>query len=921
MTIPTGPLAERVLILAPTLQDAQLSETLLGQAGLACKVCADIAELEGALAEGAGAILLTEELLLAPDAPRLAELLRRQPPWSDIATILLSASGVDSPSASLAMESLGNVTVLERPVRKTTLVSALKTAIRARGRQYELRDQIAALRQSEERFHIVARTVHESIWDLDLGSGRFWSSELARPLFGFEPGPDPSFEAWISRRHPEDAERVAGTFRRALEGDAATWTDEYRFLRDDGTYVAILDRGHIVRDRTGKAIRVVGAMIDMTERKRGEEARALHAAIVESSEDAIVSKTLDGTILSWNAGAERLFGYRANEAIGRSITIIIPPERRGEETAILERLRRGQRIEHFETVRRRKDGQDVVISLSLSPVLDPSGRVVGASKVARDITARRQAEETMRKQAQRLRLLLEAASILLTSDDSDVMMHALFAQVSDHLQLDAYAHWRVAEGDLMRLESSLGIPDDALVAIGQLPPDTVGATAAILAHYGLPTSSQTPLIADGRLRGVLVFAGRRAAPFDAVEQEFLRTICHYVTAAGERVRLIQQLRDTDRRKDEFLATLAHELRNPLAPVRSSLEVMRLAGDDPDIMARSRATMERQIGQMVRLIDDLLDVSRITRGRLELRTEPIRLRTVIRTALETARPLIDENGHRLIVEGPDAIDLVADPVRLAQVLSNLLNNAAKYTEPGGIIHLTTALQGSEVVITVRDTGVGIAREALPGVFDLFNQVDRTLERSQGGLGIGLTLARRLVEMHGGRIEAQSEGPGTGATFVVRLPVAPAGTAVIPLAHPVPLPVAGRRVLIADDNRDAAESMALILRMMGNDVRTANDGKEAVETAERFAPDVVLLDIGMPLLNGYDAARRIRAAGWGKELLLVALTGWGQDDDKKRAADAGFDLHFTKPLEPTELSRIVSLRRDSNGAATGGNGGTK
>jgi signal transduction histidine kinase/CheY-like chemotaxis protein len=466
------------------------------------------------------------------------------------------------------------------------------------------------------------------------------------------------------------------------------------------------------------------------------------------------------------------------------------------------------------------------------------------------------------------------------------------------------------------------LPEEALIAVDSLVADDTSASAAVLARFGFPTSIRAPLLVGGSPRGILVFASSRPVQFDADEEEFLRTICHYVTAAGERVRLIRRLRDTDRRKDEFLATLAHELRNPLAPVRSSLEIMRLAGNDPTLLARARETMERQMGQMVRLIDDLLDVSRITRGRLELKLEPIRLDGAIRNAIETARPLIDGSAHRLILEGTNTpLELMADPVRIAQVLSNLLNNAAKYTERGGTIRLAVVREGELVAITVQDSGVGIDVDSLPGVFDLFSQVDRTLERSQGGLGIGLTLVKRLVEMHGGRVEAHSDGPGKGARFTVRLPVLERARPESSLPPPEPQaaekPKAGRRILIADDNQDAAESMALVLRMLGNDVRAVHDGSEAVKVAASFGPEVVLLDIGMPLMNGYDAARTMRAADWGKEMLLVALTGWGQDDDRRRATEAGFDLHFTKPLEPADLRRIVEMRRpNGNVIAEGG-----
>jgi signal transduction histidine kinase/ActR/RegA family two-component response regulator len=368
-----------------------------------------------------------------------------------------------------------------------------------------------------------------------------------------------------------------------------------------------------------------------------------------------------------------------------------------------------------------------------------------------------------------------------------------------------------------------------------------------------------------------------------------------------------QLRDTDRRKDEFLATLAHELRNPLAPIRNALQIMQLTADDQAAREQARRMMERQLGQMVRLIDDLLDLSRITRGKLELRKERVELAAVIGTAVDTARPLIESAGHALQVSLPtDPVYLDADPVRLAQVFSNLLNNAAKYMERGGSIWLAAERLDGEVSITVRDTGVGIPAESLTSIFEMFSQVDQSLEKSHGGLGIGLTLVKRLVEMHGGTVEARSEGPGRGAAFIVSLPaVGVSRVAQLPPVDEAHRPDVGKcRILVADDNGDAAESMGTMLRLMGNEVRTVRDGVQAVEEAAAFRPDMVLLDIGMPRLNGYEAARRIRRERWGKDMLLVALTGWGQDEDKRRASEAGFDRHFTKPVDPIHLQQLVA-----------------
>jgi CheY-like chemotaxis protein/nitrogen-specific signal transduction histidine kinase len=373
-----------------------------------------------------------------------------------------------------------------------------------------------------------------------------------------------------------------------------------------------------------------------------------------------------------------------------------------------------------------------------------------------------------------------------------------------------------------------------------------------------------------------------------------------------RFRYEQALKEADRRKDEFLATLAHELRNPLAPIRNAAEMLKVkAPTDPDLVW-GRDVIERQVGQMARLLDDLLDVSRITRGKLELRKGRVTLAAVVESAVETSRPAIDGGGHRLTVElPPEPAHLDADPVRLAQVFANLLNNAAKYTDRGGDVRLSAQLVGREVVVSVRDTGIGIAPEVLPRLFEVFSQATPALERSQGGLGIGLSLVRGLVEMHGGRVQGRSAGPGQGSEFVVRLPVAAAAPTVRepPPAEAEKPRVAGCRVVVADDNRDAADTLAMMVRLMGHEARIARDGEEAVGAVEAFRPDAVLLDIGMPRLNGYEAVRRIRAQPWGKDILLVAVTGWGQEEDRRRSQEAGFDHHLTKPASPAALEKLL------------------
>ena len=371
-----------------------------------------------------------------------------------------------------------------------------------------------------------------------------------------------------------------------------------------------------------------------------------------------------------------------------------------------------------------------------------------------------------------------------------------------------------------------------------------------------------------------------------------------------------ELAEADRRKDAFLAVLAHELRNPLAPIKNSVAVLKTR-PMPDLqMAWARDVVERQVDQMARLLDDLLDVSRISRNRLELRRQRVELSQVVAAAVETSRPLIDSAGHELMITlPPDPVYLDADPVRLAQVFANLLNNAAKYTERGGRIVLEATLEDREVVLSVKDNGVGISEEQLPRVFDMFAQTHSALHRAQGGLGIGLSLVRALVAMHGGNVIAYSEGPGRGSEFMVRLPLSPVRVLERAPREEAPPPPAGCRILVADDNSDAAESLAIMLRIGGNEVRTGRDGVEAVSLAESYRPEVVLLDIGMPRMNGYEAARSIRREPWGKHMMLIALTGWGQDEDKRRALEAGFDHHMTKPVDADALEKLVASARPS------------
>jgi signal transduction histidine kinase/CheY-like chemotaxis protein len=430
----------------------------------------------------------------------------------------------------------------------------------------------------------------------------------------------------------------------------------------------------------------------------------------------------------------------------------------------------------------------------------------------------------------------------------------------------------------------------------------------ILTDLGLKSYIGVPLSVRGKTLGVMTFvtaeSGRR---YDVADLRLAEDLAHRAAVAIENARLYAELKEADQRKDEFLAMLSHELRNPLAPIRNALHLMKMPGADGEVVENARRITERQVQHMVHLVDDLLDVSRIMRGRIELRRKPADLAGVMRHAVETAQPAIDAQGQQLIVSLPnEPIMVEADATRLAQVVSNLLHNAAKFSSRAGRLWLTARGEGSDVAVSVKDEGSGIASDLLPHIFDLFVQGDRSLQRSQGGLGIGLTVVRKLVELHGGTITAHSEGPGRGSEFVVRLPSLE-GTSKLAPAEPLAGPaqrVESRRILVVDDNVDAAESIAVLLRLWGHQAHLAHNGMDAIRLAEEFHPDVVLLDIGLPGMNGYDVAERLRGQPGLGPALLIAVTGYGQQEDRLRAGQAGFDHHLTKPVNLENLQHLLA-----------------
>jgi PAS domain S-box-containing protein len=602
-------------------------------------------------------------------------------------------------------------------------------------------------------------------------------------------------------------------------------------------------------------------------------------------------KDLHGRYVYVNDTALRVFDPARDGVFGKTDDQVFPPETAARFKANdAQALASGTGVQVIETLEH-EDGivHFSVVSKFPIPGLDDTPALVGGMAI--DITDRLRAEAVLAESEQRFRQLAENINEVFWMADP---------QTTEILYISP-AYEQVWGRPCQGLYEQ---PRSFLEAIH--PEDRERVRVASLEKHsrGEPTDEEYRVIRpDGSVRWVR----DRAFPVrDAAGRVYRMVgIAEDVT---EKKRAEEALKEADRRKDEFLATLAHELRNPLAPIRNALQILRLAGTNGQAAEQARGMMERQLKQMVRLIDDLLDVSRITRGKLALRRERVELAAVVQSAIETARPLLETAGHELTVAlPPEPVPLDADPTRLAQVFANLLTNAAKFTDRGGRIRLAAERQGGKVVVSVRDNGVGIPAESLPRLFEMFSQVAPALERSQGGLGIGLALVKGLAEMHGGSVTARSQGPGQGSEFIVRLPVAvaaPAGRPPDGESGPETRSRSRYRILVVDDMRDAADSLAMLLRLMGHDVRTAHDGLEAVQAAEEYRPEVVLLDIGLPGQNGYEAARRIREQPWGRRMALVAVTGWGQEEDKRRATAAGFNLHLVKPVAPAALEKLLT-----------------
>ncbi len=656
--------------------------------------------------------------------------------------------------------------------------------------------------------------------------------------------------------------------------------------------------------------------------------------VAEVRDYAIFMLDRQGRVLTWNAGAERIKGYRAEEIIGQHFSRFYPEEaiRRNFPQEELKIAAATGRFED-EGWRLRKDGSLFWANVVITALMDPDGLLRGFLKITRDLTDRKRAEDQLRSSRDQLEERVQQRTAELAQVNAKLQAEIeerkrLFEELQRSeeryrnlvLALPAAVYTTDREGRILLFNEraaelwgrrpeigkdlwcgSFRIlnPDGTLLPHDQCP-------MAVALREGRSVQCQEILVEkpDGTRAWVLP----HHEPLRDASGELIGAI-NMLVDITDRKRSEEALREADRKKDEFLATLAHELRNPLAPIRNALQIMRLNGGSSRTLEQIREMMERQVRHMARLVDDLLELSRVTQGKIELRKERVSLAAIVSNAVEISRPLLTSAGHELTITlPPEPLEIVVDPTRLAQVIANLLNNAARYTEPGGHIWLTAERQGRDAVMRVRDTGIGIAADMLPHIFEMFTQVERSLRRSQGGLGIGLALVRRFVEMHGGSVQVYSEGPGRGSEFTVRLPLAGDAPAPAPQTPPgttAQPPLLGRkRILVVDDNRDGANSLSALLRLMGHDVRAAHDGLEAIQSAERFRPDVALIDVEMPKMNGYEAVRHLRTQSWGRDMVLIALTGWGQEEDKQRSIEAGFDQHLTKPLDPSHLEELLA-----------------
>jgi PAS domain S-box-containing protein len=780
------------------------------------------------------------------------------------------------------------------------LAPVILQVLRGKRMEAALRDserRLAEVQAEHDRLSSVVASIQDEVWFAD-AEGQFTIvNPTAMEAFGLPKGESVDIAKLagdLEVLHPDGSPRAVEQAPplRALRGEHVANEEEIIRVPASGDLRYRLVSATPVRDGSGQIIGSVSVVRDITEQKRAELAleqeRAKLDSVMRATDAMLVLLDPDFNFVWVNPAYAENCATEPQALVGRNHFSLFP---NAENEAIFRQVRdTGEAVFYRDkpfSFPNQPERGTTYWDWSLVPVSAPAGGVDGLVFSLRETTRNVRAEQALRASEERFRGLVEQAVdgiFVADADGNYTDVNTAGAQMLGYTPAEIR---RLNIADVIAPEETTRIPEEVL----RFPDVTV-----VRSEWRFRRKDGSTFVGE--------VVGRRLP--DGRLQAILRDVT-------ERKKVEAALREADRRKDEFLATLAHELRNPLAPIRNAVEILRIKGSTDATAVAARDIIERQVVHMVHLIDDLLDVSRITRGKLHLRRQRLALATVLAQAVEASRPQIETAGHALVVESPaDSILLDGDPVRLVQVFANLLDNACKYSDPGGQIRLATECVGDTVAVRVTDSGIGIPAEHLAGVFDMFSQVSTGDERCQTGLGIGLSLARALVEMHGGRIEAYSAGPGQGSTFTVWLPIASASeisTGVEPSAAG-PVMQASARVLVVDDQDDVVESLGMLLRMHGNEVRTAHDGLEALEVAAQFRPALVLLDIGMPRLDGYGACRRLREQPWGKDMIIVAMTGWGQEADRRKTRAAGFDHHLVKPVDPAALLGLLA-----DGAAGG------
>lgn len=746
------------------------------------------------------------------------------------------------------------------------------------------------VRASEERFRNIFACSNDAIFVVDPERDAILDiNPKACTMLGYTR--EELLSLSISVVHPQEMPKLQ-VFAQEVFARGHGWTDELTCVTKTGCIIPAEISASRFVDAVNRSC-LLAIVRDITERKQAEAAlrqqEQQYRSIFESTSDAVLIFDYHGRLIEVNPAACAMHGYAHEELVGMHGTQVVHPDDHHKFADFVQQVTAGNEY-HVEGTHVRKNGELISIQLAGTSFVFAGRPALLA--VIRDISEERKAVDALRKNEQRLRFIMDSMpqKIFTATPKGDV----------DYFN----PSWMAFTGESFETIRDWGWSDI-------IHPDDVDENVRVWQHSidtGEPFQFEHRFRrADGEYRWHI----SRALPMRDEEGQIVmwigsNTEIHEPKSLQEELRQVAaELSEANRRKTEFLATLGHELRNPLAPIRTGLEAMKMIGDDPEALGEIRNTMERQVQQMVRLIDDLLDISRITQDKMELRICRVVLQDVIQSAVEATKPFIDEAGHELTVTVPEqAIYLDGDPNRLAQVFSNLLNNSAKYTAEGGQIWFTVEQQDNHVVVTVKDNGLGIPADMLDGIFEMFTQIDRPLEKGYTGLGIGLTLVKRLVDMHNGSIEVRSDGPDKGSEFSVRLPILVESLAEESASIEQEIKATSLRILVVDDNKAAATMLKMVVKMLGNEVRTAHDGQQAVEVAAEFLPDVVLMDLGMPKMNGYEAARHIREQPWGRDMLLVALTGWGQDEDRERTQEAGFDHHLVKPAEPAALQELLA-----------------